>query len=75
MATASVTCDVCGLKMPAADAKRDIGSEQDLCVTHYRQRQLEQAKADRKYLQEWLDATHLKRLRELDARIAELEAP
>jgi hypothetical protein len=72
MAAKTLICDECGLEMPAADARRDIGSEQDLCVTHYRQRKLEQAKADRKHLQDWLDLTHLKRLRELDAEIAEL---
>jgi hypothetical protein len=72
MATASVTCDVCGLKMPATDAKRDIGSERDLCSHHYREAKLQEALAERVRLQEWLDATHLKRLRELDTKIAAL---
>ena len=59
--------------MLAEAAQHDIGSELDLCVTHYRQRQLEQLKDDRERLEEWLRNTHLKRLRELDAKIKKLE--
>jgi hypothetical protein len=72
MAAKTLICDECGLEMPAADARRDIGSERDLCSHHYREAKLEEALAERARLQKWLDATHLKRLRELDTKIAAL---
>lgn len=75
MAKKTVICDVCGLEMEASKAHYDIGSERDLCDAHFRAAQLEAAKAERDKLIEWLEATHLKRLRELDQCIAELETP
>ena len=68
-----VTCDVCGIELDAEDANFDIGSQEDLCDEHFRQRQLLDAKQERDSLAAWLEATFLKRLREIDARIAELE--
>jgi hypothetical protein len=61
--------------MDAETANFDIGSEQDLCDEHFRQRQLDDARRERNELAAWLEATHLKKLRELEERIAELESP
>jgi hypothetical protein len=70
-----VACDVCGKRMPPESAFYDVGSERDLCAEHYREAMLAEAKSERAALAEWLESTHLKRLRELDSRIAELEKP
>jgi len=74
MAAKTVTCDVCGAEMPAEEAKHDIGSELDLCETHYRERQIAEAKDERARLEDWLNKTHLKRLLQLDAKIRKLES-
>ena len=75
MAIKTVTCDVCGIELPVAAANHDLGTGGFLCDEHYRQRRLEYAKAERKELADWLGATHLARLRELDELIARLENP
>lgn len=73
MAIKTVICDVCGVVMLVAEASYDSGTGDFLCDEHYRQRRLEDAKAKRKELADWLEVTHLARLRELDEQIARLE--
>ena len=75
MAKKTVTCDVCGLEMNYADSIWDIGGERDLCSKCAREYALQETNRERDSLQSWLDVNHLKRLRELDAKIAELESP
>lgn len=74
MAKKTVTCDVCGVEMSAADAWSDAVHETDFCLEHYRQYQLDDARSARDILQSRMEQTHLKKLRELDAMIAKLEA-
>lgn len=69
----TVSCDVCGKVMMVEDARWDVGSERDLCPEHDRETTLAEAKAKRQELAQWLENTHLKSLRELDALIAALE--
>ncbi len=69
-----VACDVCGKRMRAEESFYDVGSEQDLCAEHYRETLLTEAKRERADLAEWLESTHLKKLRDFDARISELES-
>lgn len=73
MAKKTVICDVCGIEIDAYSANYDVETEQDLCEKHYLERQLIDAKRDRDELAKWLEETHLKRLRELDTKIASLE--
>lgn len=72
MGIKTVTCDVCDIEMPAEEAKYDEGSQLFLCYEHYRQRQLDDTRARRKELDDWLAAAHLQ-LRELDEQISCLE--
>ena len=65
MATHMVTCDVCGVALPVAQSYRDIGGERDLCALDYFESELLRAKEERQRLVDWLERTHLEKLREL----------
>jgi predicted nucleic acid-binding Zn ribbon protein len=70
-----VACDVCGKQMRSENSFYDVGSERDLCAEHGREAMLGEAKRERAALAAWLESTHLQKLRDLDARIVELERP
>lgn len=74
MPIASVACFLCDTEMSLGQGNYDVGRDEYYCDEHYRVIRLEDLRTARDHLQSWLDITHLKRLRELDKAIAELEA-
>lgn len=66
MAKKTVTCDVCGVEMKAEEAFQDPALEQDLCELHSKERQLLYASEALKQFADWLERTHLVKLKELE---------
>ena len=64
-------CDKCGVVGTAEEIQPDYDGR-DLCQKCKLQEELDSLQASQASLREWLDATHLKRLGEMEKRISEL---
>ena len=71
MASIRYICDVCGKELAVHEAYHE--DSQDFCEFHFCSGLWDTLKKQRDSLQQWLESTHLKRLRELDDQLQALQ--
>lgn len=68
----TVSCDVCGKKMPTDEAVYDVGSERDLCREHAITEEIADLERQIRSKRKWLEQTHLAEIARMERRISEL---
>ena len=71
----SIHCATCDKTLAEGEQNFYSGTEEYLCDPHFRETELKDAIAERDQKAKWLEETHLKQLRDLDIKIARLQAP